>query len=397
MNDDRSQPSAAALRFSVGIWGMPRSGKTMYLTMLYLGLNPQSRWTIEPLNDQSSLLLLRAREVIKQQRQFLDHTDTPTDYAYALSGTVAGQPVNITLEFTDAPGELDRDFYEKRVGNAAQNQPVTVPRRAVAPQEAKLTAEERFAALCAMDGLLLFIDPAWHEPTRHERSYQQLLINLIGQLRRQRQGALPQLLALCLTKADAEDRFWERRDLSRHTCFREGGETSACRSACPVYDFLGAEARAQAGGGAKRSNFMESELIVELGVPNQANLKCFALSSVGRTEADTVNVAHGNPWVRPLAPVPPWGGELAGQNGLAGVDVMVAPQTDRPINPYYPTGIIDIDDINPANLLQPLEWMIAQWVANGQGTPPPAEHAGSGQGTPPPPPAEPAGSTWLGF
>ncbi|GEM_PF-2292610 len=371
----------ASEQIRIGIWGMPRSGKTVYLTMLYLGLEPLDAWSIRPTTPESERLLLAARETIKERRLFPDHTDSPTTYSYEVTRRIAAPATNgggavstvrLLLEFVDVPGELDREFYEYWMQGAdgSGGEPaITVPKRTTAPQPAGMTLQDRFAMLCEMDGLLLFIDPAWHDLTRQERSYQQLLLNLITQIARHRTAPHPPLLALCMVKADAKDHYWRERNLN-HRCYRDSPVQTECRTACPLYDFLGRDMRtsdvqrADNGGDAPaaiRSDYMERDLLNALGADRRGTMKCFVLSSIGRATDSKRNVAHGNPWERPPAPIPPWT-EIDGalRAGFSPIDLHISPQRDRPVNDFYPTGIVDVNALKPENLLLPLQWIIEQ-------------------------------------
>jgi len=352
----------------IGIWGMPRSGKTVYLTMLYLGLDPRTGWNIRPADAASERLLLNAREIIKERRLFPDHTDKVTHYSYTIAPPSSEFP-NVPafkLTFVDMPGELDRAFYAEAVSDPEH--PVEVPKNAIAPQLSDITPQQRFNNLMEMDGLLLFIDPAWHDLTRQEYSYRQLLLNLIRQLDAHRRKPYSPLLALCMVKAEVKDSYWERRKLT-HSCYRENVQTisTECRHACPLYEFLTQHTPLPAPpDGIVISDFMERDLLNALGTDRYDNLKCFVLSAVGRSKADEKqkNIAFSDNWVRGASPRPPWATaektsfNPTADDWLENVDLYHSPYTDRPFNDYYPTGIIDANLLQPENLIDPIKWIL---------------------------------------
>ena len=329
-------------QFSIGLWGMPRTGKTTFLAMLYHSfLEDSNYYAIHEADEPSRLFVKEMRERLYVDRQFPIKTPHVATYQYDVvrKGQTSEDDLIFTLSFRDAPGELYQYYYDDK----RRHDTIDVEQPSTEPQQAPYTPSRMFGEIKDSDALVLLLDPSWADPVAKNRDYDQLLFHLLQALRAERSNPNPPVIALCLVKADGRQDYWEQRYLWPEDCYRAGVEMPDCRLNCPVYEILG---RA----------FMEKHL-PGLTIPG-SQIGCFVTSAIGRTRDGQLNVGTDNGWRRaptptPHSPISASGGQL---EPLANA---LREQFDTDQTPtFYPSTIKNKNEINPVSLIEPVEWLL---------------------------------------
>jgi len=328
--------------------------------------------------------LQKSRRAIHLDAKFPEGTEKTDLYSFKIKRLeVRDQPI-ITLRVLDAPGES-----WLALGNSAPlHGELSVPQSSTQPIPVKFDPDQLLGQLMACDGILFFIDPQTIWAQRGATPIDQVLpderLNSVlrdmlqhVQYRTLAHDQAPPIrkkwIALCLTKVDGHSALWEfankfselspQTQNSPHSCtvYGEPVGTPAsarftCEQHCPVYLSLG-------------KSMMHMDVPGKLRLGEAHEIRCFALSSIGRAKGKT-NVSGGGPWLRgepeliPSDYLPFSDTERAAY--AAQLSHAIGPNTQDPEGGFVPTSINDPDQIESYKLLAPIEWMLAQANMAGQ-------------------------------
>lgn len=319
----------------IGLWGGERTGKTVYLAMLYLELlKDNERWDVHTANDATYRFIKMAREHLLEGHKFPEKTAEHTEYAYEIHDKHLNR--RISLELMDVPGELADSYYDERL----RDQPPQVQQRDKSNQ-ASLTPQSLFDHLTSCDGILVFLDPERFEENNNETrySYRQMLTQFLEDLRahRKTQDRPAPYLAFCITKADAKREYWQHHQSAASANGNGNGN--------------GHQAYTPQALIARKLTLTFMQTLPSLHPID--HIGYFLLSSVGRQDNDESNVSEAVVWERLDTPRPSF---LNGHNG-AHADSKPAPQHDFPPSETgYPASLRS--DPQPINLIQPIAWLM---------------------------------------
>jgi len=332
------QSLSASSIYRIGLWGVARAGKTVYLALLYHTLMQKSdEWRLD-CDAAAQQFIHTAYERLFQRRAFLEKTSAVAVYVYTLTHKATGYQVILT--FMDAPGEIFERYYHPD----QRDQAPAVAQQTTDEVQADRTPRALIAELRAMDALLLFLEPAWEQSTEQNPLYMNLLRQLLQDLGR------GQVLALCVTKVDGNDDLWNKRQHGE-TCgrHRQPPQFDQCAEHCNVYRVIGRQ-------------FMTTLLpgLVEQG----ADVSCFSLSAIGRRETDRSNVTEASIWER--APLP--AADLPKFSTAEQLALTVDPHLPEHVT-TRPRAIIDPDQIAPFQVWEPVAWVLNRLAEREQPTP----------------------------
>jgi len=310
----------------IGLWGGERTGKTVYLAMLYHQLLADNvRWDVHIHNDKTHRFIKMAREYLLEDHKFPEKTAEHTLYVYEVHDKRHDR--RFVLELMDVPGELADNYYHENL----RDQPLQV-RQQDGNNQSSLTPRELFNHLVTCDGILVFLDPERFERSDNETrySYRQMLIQFLEELReyRRQHATDAPYLAFCITKVDAKKDYWHKQK----------------------------DAVAANGRHAEVSNGFIAEKLTKTFMDRLPSLHpterigYFLISSVGRLNGDEPNVSQAVIWERLPTPRPSF---LNGHNG-AHADTLG--HEFPPSETGYPASLRS--DPQPINLTQPIEWLM---------------------------------------
>lgn len=376
------------------IWGPRQSGKTTYLATLirHLGsLYPV--WRIREGNQEARRLSKQAQNMMYTRRIFLPPTQSQVRYQYHIWRQIEGSTYDeVLLQFDDIAGEIyerlwDVDTYDSET-TAATEDP-----HAPTPSSRLMTPAQWFDQISDMDGLLLFLDPHWQNVHRDERTYADLISDFLQKLsvRRQSRGIKrPLYVALCLTKADVHDHHWKvaqkpATDPDQHdappavpTC--QGGQQNGleCAEHCPIHQLLG-----------RSRERLPNCLSSEGDMTARERLRCFYLSAIGRNKQNQHNTRASRLWMDQHLPQPPpliaddvlhstpseadvaafrdkYAKLVATLNQLSqhikdddGYNDDAETLSNVSLSRYHPWAIKDAEELQPTNIIAPIEWLLA--------------------------------------
>jgi hypothetical protein len=320
----------------IGIWGPSRSGKTTYLAMLDYAFKMNKEWDIYANDEVSTSFLEAARNALFHNGRFMPNTTHAKTYSYTIHYRPNDQ--RYILEILDAPGEL----FERYLDPDSRNHPAQVI-ATNANTETDLTPQQLIDQLVNYDYLLFFIDPGLQADKRPP--YYLLIPQLLESLRRyvREQGVAFKRVALCLTKVDADDQYWNDHVSanSGSTCFlnpNDHREDTYCQDSCHVYRLL------------KKDTMTHIRSTAEY-EPNTQLFKCFLISSVGRIDK-TPNVGVGKKWLRQKTPLPQYittsSPEFTQEREVIHVQMS-----------YSPDAIKNPRELKPTGLIEPLKWLLS--------------------------------------
>lgn len=171
----------------LGLWGLPNSGKTVYMTMLYHYLNLSTQWRV--LVDEQTLDFVDSHhEQLIEEGSFLPRTSSSTNkpqYFYKLINNQTNESIEIT--FIDIAGDL---FLEK---------------------DLEINRQNIYTYFNSCHGIIFFISPLQADlELLNGKSYLKTLSNLLNkmQIHSNHTDRLEQYVAFCITKVDHTD-FYE--------------------------------------------------------------------------------------------------------------------------------------------------------------------------------------------
>lgn len=233
----------------LGIWGLPGSGKSNFLTML---LNSILEWnediegeklySIRFKNKQSRLFLRNNFRTIFGKSTLIGRTDTTQElkimtYILEINNEEKQQ---LTLEFLDAPGGFYQNFYKSDDGNSESNNSKDSISEVLISDEDKTENSDNnkysniIEYLSQCHGIFILLDPDIIALNREEKyQYQESLRDMFFEFQaefdKQKQEQdkytfrIPQYLAFCVTKIDRES-FWHIKDDAKNLTKKILGE-----------------------------------------------------------------------------------------------------------------------------------------------------------------------------
>lgn len=335
----------------IGLWGGERTGKTVYLAMLYHELLKEtSPWHVYTIGDETERFIKMAREQMIEGRKFPEKTAQHTKYAYEVCDS-NNHMRRFVLELMDVPGELADNYYDE--GLRDQSPQV---RQSDKVSQSEFTPQNLFEHLATCDGILIFLDPERFEENSNETrySYRQILIQLLEDLRKYRrtnQTHAP-YLAFCVTKVDAKHEYWQhhQKHIQSATSANENGNGHHLKT---PYEFIAEKLT---------PTFMER-------LPRLHDVErigYFLISSVGRQNNNESNVSDVVVWERAETPRPSF---LNGHNGTHTDAESRIKHDFPPKETGYPTSLRN--DPQPTNLIQPIAWLMERlWPSSETQLPP---------------------------
>lgn len=317
--------------FKIGLWGTSGAGKTTYLAMLYQELLADpAQWVIRA-DEPARQFLEQTYKQMYEGHIFPEKTVNTQIYRYHVTRQRDSRAFE--LEFLDAAGELYEAYFQREQRTKTSR----VAQRGTTGRETDQTPQDIFLHLRTCDGILFCLDPSWSK----QRSYAPLVWQVLEDLRedrlKHRVRRVP-LVALVVTKADADDAIWQQRHLDGVSCDRARAEETACHERCPVYRQM-------------TEVFMRKWL--HLHPPD--HVRCFVVSSIGRRQDDRLNVGGGYAWERELTPRPTrtFSHPPVSYAGLR------AALSNRPTEATFsPRSISEPRAISPFGLQAPIAWML---------------------------------------
>jgi GTPase SAR1 family protein len=341
------------------VWGLPRSGKTMLVYAIYRQFQTEGDYRIILDEPTHKRIDKQMRDVINSRASFLDKTDRLEAYTIKLKSS--DEAVSHEIVLRDAPGEHFRELYELTVRDVES---VGSHGRADNDGDANgfTTVSDISATLQQLresDGIMVLLDPAYFDErlrdTDQIKGYMEYIYDLLRD-KLNSKGDNARLkdikIALCLVKADVDDKYWNKRLPAEDECGRLSKENNSSCHECPIYEHL-------------RERMKLELTIKDRFEPRQ--IRCFILSAIGRTRDEQLNVGTNNPWKRNITPAPKSkkrqnnAPESENNNGS-----MPAPATDDgevggsgyPEAMYYPQTIIDPAQIRPKGTIDPILWLL---------------------------------------
>lgn len=322
----------------IGIWGMPKSGKSTYVLMLCQNYQKNhAHWTIEAMDDDTREFIKNGIEQWEMHRRFVEKTHEIATYRFKI--TPKQHASSYELCFVDAPGELYENFYH----NSKRSTSIQIP-QADRENRTSPAPEKAFEKLRDCTGILMFIDPG---AVQTEISISLQIAEFLEMLKKDNR---PRYIALCIVKADALDegnkKLTELVPNAAHCALGNSvldqygnriadATPNPCESTCLVYKTLGRE-------------FMERLP----GIHSHEYIRCFVMSSVGRTTQNQPNTSTKAPWIRK-----PKASPLKVVTSSTGVQDLI---TANPEKAFYPLRINDHNQVNQFNLLAPIDWIISK-------------------------------------
>jgi GTPase SAR1 family protein len=217
----------------LGIWGTTGSGKTTYLVMLHDRLSKgDSNFEIQTIDAKAQEFLLFHRNQIFQEKVFPTATDPSNKTLNVFNYTVIDSyriiSEAIKLSFIDAPGKFFEDIGERNPGNeviinTGENQE---------SQEDQEKPKPIYIVdyLISCDGIIFLFDPRRPRNDPQLKPYQNLVPFLFQELKDKAEQLesskkwekidiqtkkLKLYSALCVTKVDDMDEFWQRKEKSQ--------------------------------------------------------------------------------------------------------------------------------------------------------------------------------------
>jgi len=198
----------------IGIWGGSNSGKTTYLTMLYKELVLSNEWEVTSDSEARKYVFDNIQRITDGNFPFATQiTGVIKIFTYILrrqfSNTATGP--KIVLNFIDAPGK----FYEEI--HSSKDVKIIQPSIQSTSEEQEITQNQSNLGivdyLLSCDGIIFLLDPI--RSKEEGNLYWRLLLDLFWEFQeRSRQEnmtteRLQQYMAFCVTKSDTDD-IWSQ-------------------------------------------------------------------------------------------------------------------------------------------------------------------------------------------
>lgn len=214
--DPAAQPAASAepARQGVGLWGATASGKSTFLSSLFIAAtrSPADLRVIGR-NDESTDFLIRNTHALNAQHQFPQSTITQQELSWTLKMSVPN-PVRSRL-FRPVPAEIPFDFrieLQDAPGRIFAALPETQPGRLdLAGDDDEAPDMASYLANC--QGLVLLVDPIRERELgdAHE-FFHGTLLRIAQRVEVPPGEKLPHYIAVCVTKFDDPSVFRFARD-----------------------------------------------------------------------------------------------------------------------------------------------------------------------------------------
>jgi hypothetical protein len=219
-------PQASQNQRRIGLWGATQSGKSTFLSALYIAVSrsPQQDLMIYGVDSQSTNFLINNTSLLNHGHAFPTATQVEQQLAWNMrmripdrtrrrfmsrgDGTI---PFDLRIDLQDAPGRVFRSVPSQEPGQEGQQGRISLPGEEDQPDPSGAVAS--YLADC--HGVLLLIDPLRERNTGDAHEY------FHGTLLRMAERAMPAVpsgerlghhVAVCVTKFDDPDVYCFARD-----------------------------------------------------------------------------------------------------------------------------------------------------------------------------------------